>query len=129
MAEGQRPNARLPPPQNTQKPRDLISIPETAYKKPGHSTQKNEIMTKRSYNRRTDEEIISDYQKQIKALEVRIMEKSRQDTPVLKELPKMKRKLAQFAQTCVDYGRGDLSNSTLAFMATLERQAQETVDA
>ncbi len=84
-------------------------------------------MSKRTYRRRTDQEIIEDYQAQIQALEVRIQEKERKDTAVLKELPKLKRKLAQFAQTCVDHGRSDLSNSTLAFMATLERQAQEVV--
>ncbi len=82
-------------------------------------------MTKRSYRRRTDEELIEEYKNQITELENRMQAKERKDIPVVKEVPKVKKKLAQFAQLCVDHGRNDLSNTTMAFLATLERQAQQ----
>lgn len=82
-------------------------------------------MAKRSYNRRTDEEIIDDLQNRIKQIESRVAARQRKDSPVLKEIPKVKRMLGKFAQTCVDHGRGDLSNTALGFLATLERQARQ----
>ena len=51
--------------------------------------------------------------------------KERIDSPVLKEIPKVKRTLAKFSQLCMDHARADLSNTVVAFLATLDRQAQE----
>lgn len=51
--------------------------------------------------------------------------KQRKDAAVLKELPKVKRSLNRFSQVAVDSARGDLSNMALAFLAGLERAAQE----
>lgn len=82
-------------------------------------------MAKRSYNRRTDEELISDLQDRIRKVEHRMKSKQRRDAAVLKELPKVNRSLRRFSQVAVDSGRGDLSNMTLAFLAGLERAAQE----
>lgn len=82
-------------------------------------------MGKRSYNRRTDEQIIGDLQDRIKKIENRLEARKRKDSPVLKEIPKVKRMLGRFAQVCVDHERGDLSNTALAFLATLERQARQ----
>ncbi len=81
-------------------------------------------MEKRSYKRRTSAEIVEDLQTQIQALEIRIESKKRKDMPVFKELNKVKRTLGKFSQTCVDHGRNDLSNSVLAFLSTLDRQAE-----
>lgn len=85
-------------------------------------------MAKRNYNRRTDEEIIDDLQNRIKKIETRLQARQRKDSPVIKEIPKVKRLLGKFAQTCVDHERGDLSNTVLAFLATLERQARQAPD-
>ncbi len=85
-------------------------------------------MEKRSYKRRSSAEIVEDLQDQIQALEVRIQAKKRKDMPVFKELTKVKKNLAKFSQTCVDHGRNDLSNSVLAFLSTLERQAQSSLE-
>ncbi|MFT5049610.1 MAG: hypothetical protein ACI8QZ_001003 [Chlamydiales bacterium] len=81
-------------------------------------------MTKRTYNRRTDTELIDELQDRIKMIESRVQARKRQDSPVLKEIPKVKRSLAKFAQICTDHHRGDLSNTVLAFLATIERQAR-----
>jgi hypothetical protein len=82
-------------------------------------------MTRRSYNRRSDDQIINELQDRIKLIERRIEAKVRTDSPVLKEIPKMKRALARFAQLCMDHRRNDLSNTVLAFMTTLELQARQ----
>ena len=82
-------------------------------------------MEKRSYNRRSDEQIITELQSKIQKIEARLHAKKRKDSPVLKEIPKLKRNLAKFAQLCMDHNRKDLSNTVLAFLATLEQQARQ----
>ena len=81
-------------------------------------------MSKRSYNRRTDDQIIHELQSRIRKIETRIESRSRSDSPVLKEIPKVKRALARFSQLCMDHERTDLSNTVQAFLATLEQQAR-----
>ena len=82
-------------------------------------------MTKRSYRRRTDDELIADYEARIRELERKMEAKVRPDAPVLKDLPKLRRHLGRFSQHCMDHGRADLSNSILAFLTTFELQAKE----
>ncbi len=82
-------------------------------------------MAKRSYNRRSDEQLIADLQERILRVEARVSAKQRSDAPVLKELPKINRALRRFAQAAVDHDREDLSNMALAFLAGLERAAEE----
>ena len=82
-------------------------------------------MTKRNYNRRTDNEIIADLEAKISQLQKKIDAKQRPDEPVVKELPKIRRKLAQFSQLCMDHGRGDVSNSVMAFLSMLETQLRD----
>ena len=81
-------------------------------------------MAKRKYTRRTDEELIGELQDKIKKVQERLESRHRKDSAVLKELPKVQRILKRFAQLAVDHGRADLSNSTLAFLAGLERTAE-----
>ncbi|MFT4539940.1 MAG: hypothetical protein ACI841_005082 [Planctomycetota bacterium] len=81
-------------------------------------------MTKRSYIRRSDEELIGALEQQIKQIEARKQSKMRKDSPVLKEVPKVKRKLSAFAQLCMDHDRHDLVNTVMAFLATLESQSK-----
>jgi len=85
-------------------------------------------MAKRSYNRRSDEELIQDLQDKIKRVEARMQAKKRTDAPVLKEVTKVARNLKKFAQVALDHDRGDLSNMTLAFISGLERAADEIPD-
>ncbi|MEZ6003387.1 MAG: hypothetical protein R3F17_06790 [Planctomycetota bacterium] len=84
-------------------------------------------MAKRTYRRRSDAELIEEYRSQIEALETKLQQQTREDQAVLEELPKLKRRLAGFAQLCIDNGRNDLSNSVLAFLNTIERQAKQIV--
>ena len=80
---------------------------------------------KRKYTRRTDEERIAELESRIHQIKERLEAKKRRDSPVLKEIPKVQRTLRKFAQLAVDHGREDLSNSTMAFSAGLERAASE----
>lgn len=82
-------------------------------------------MTKRTYNRRTDDEIIAELQGRIHELERRMVAKQRPDAQVMKDFQKVKKTLAKFSQTCMDNGRQDLSNSILAFLTSFELQAKE----
>jgi molecular chaperone GrpE (heat shock protein) len=80
---------------------------------------------KRSYNRRSDDERIAELQAKIQALQGKLEAKQREDLPVLREIPKVQRRLRKFAQLAVNHGRHDLANSTLAFLAGLERNLND----
>jgi hypothetical protein len=82
-------------------------------------------MAKRSYRRRSDEELIAELQEKIKTVEQRLQAKTRPDAELLKQVPKVNRALRKFAQEATDHGRDDISNMTLAFMAGLQRAADE----
>lgn len=81
---------------------------------------------KRSYRRRTEDERIAELQAKIEDLRVKVDAKKRQDLPVITQIPKIKRHLLKFAQIAIDHGREDISNSTRAFLAGLERAADQT---
>ncbi|MFT7668855.1 MAG: hypothetical protein ACI8X5_001555 [Planctomycetota bacterium] len=83
------------------------------------------MMAKRSYTRRSDEQLISDLQDKLKRVEARVEARERPDAPVLKEITKVSRTLQRFAQLATDCDRGDLSNMTLAFLSGLERAATD----
>ena len=76
---------------------------------------------KRQYNRRTDEERIADLQSRIDDIQTKLERKKRPDQPVLTDIPNVQRRLRKFAQLAVNYGRDDLANSTMAFIAGLDR--------
>ena len=76
---------------------------------------------RRKYMRRTDEERIKDLEARITELKHKRATKEKQSDPVLKEIPKIQRRLRKFAQFAMDNNRPDLANSTTAFNAGLER--------
>lgn len=76
---------------------------------------------KRKYRRRTDEERIAELQSKIAAIQKKQELKERKDSPVIKEIPRIQRRLNKFAQMALDHGREDLANSTRAFVAGLDR--------
>ncbi|MBI5364432.1 MAG: hypothetical protein HZA53_14725 [Planctomycetes bacterium] len=80
-------------------------------------------MSKRTYNRRTEEEKIDELQQKIAQLKQRMELKQRKDGPVFKELAKVKKVLTRFGQTAYDCERVDLATMTQAFLAGLERSA------
>ena len=65
----------------------------------------------------TEEEL----QKKIDSLQTRLEKKQRRDLPVLKEVPKVQRRLRKFVQLAMDHGRQDLATSAMAFIAGLDR--------
>ena len=82
-------------------------------------------MTKRTYNRRSDEEIIADLEQQVAGLKRKIEDSNRSDLPILERLPKIKRTMTAFSQLCMDNGRRDMANTVLAFVNTLSEQAKK----
>lgn len=83
-------------------------------------------MTKRTYTRRTDDERIAELEAKLAKVKERLAEKKLRESPVHREVKKVERTLRKFAQTAVDNGREDLANSTLAFLAGLDRLANAT---
>jgi hypothetical protein len=79
---------------------------------------------KRSYRRRSDEERLAELQDRLSKLKERVAERKRKDSPLFRELSRTRRTLRILAQVAQDGGRADISNSTLAFLAGLERMAQ-----
>ena len=84
--------------------------------------------TKRSYHRRNEQELIADLEAKMVELRRRVESKSRPDQVLLKELPKLQKRLRDFAQLALANAREDIANSTLAFMAGLDRMASQVVE-
>lgn len=87
-------------------------------------SSKQGIMAKRTYNRRSDEELIDDLKRKIADIKNRVERSQRPDSAVVKEFPKIQKHLRAFAQLAASNGRADLANSTTAFLAGLERGVQ-----
>ncbi len=79
---------------------------------------------KRTLVRRSDEERIADLESKIADLQRKLVEQARVDTPVLREAQKLAKRLRDFAALAQKHGREDAANSTLAFMAGLDRMLQ-----
>lgn len=77
--------------------------------------------TRRKYKRRTDEERIAELQAKIDEIKAREASKKKKDDPLLREIPKVGRRLRKFAQLAADHRRLDIVNMTTAFVASLER--------
>jgi molecular chaperone GrpE (heat shock protein) len=82
----------------------------------------NPIMVeKRTYTRRSDAERIAELQTKIDQLQNRLVKQQRADMPVIRDIPKVQRRLRRFVQLAMDHGRQDLAHSTMAFVAGLDR--------
>jgi molecular chaperone GrpE (heat shock protein) len=75
----------------------------------------------RRYRRRNAEETIAALEQQISDLKSRQVDKERKEDPVLREIPRIQRRLRKFAQLAMDRQRADIANSVTAFVAGLER--------
>ncbi len=76
---------------------------------------------RRGYRKRTDEEKIAALERKIADLKSKQIAKERKEHPVLREIPKIQRRLRKFAQMAMDHQRADIANSVTAFVAGLER--------
>ena len=83
-------------------------------------TTAREPAGRRKYKRRTDDEKIADLERRIVELKQKQAAREKKDDPVLREIPKLQRRLRKFAQLAMDHNRPDISNSTMAFIAGLE---------
>lgn len=76
---------------------------------------------RRRYKRRTDEEKIVELERRIADLKAKQVAKEKKTDPVMKEIPKLQRRLRKFAQMAMDNNRPDIANSVTAFSAGLDR--------
>lgn len=80
---------------------------------------------KRSYRRRNDSDRIAEMEAKIAELRQKIETRDRADQAVVDEVPKIQKRLREFAQLAMSHGRHDIANSTMAFMAGLERMKDD----
>lgn len=86
------------------------------------------VASGRSYNRRSDDQRIAELQIKIEDLRKKLEHRQRPDQAVVREIPKIQKKLRRFAQVSADNGRDDIANSTVAFIAGLDRMIQNMVE-
>ncbi|HJO26033.1 MAG: hypothetical protein CMK00_09415 [Planctomycetes bacterium] len=92
---------------------------------PNHPSKEGNPMAKRAYNRRTEEQRITDLESKIAEIKQRQIDRERNDSPVIKELPKLRRQLTKFSTIAIEHGRKDLANSAQLFLAAIQTQAKE----
>jgi hypothetical protein len=80
---------------------------------------------KRTYSRRSDTTRIAEMEAKIAELRKKIDQRARPDQDVVNEVPKIQKRLRDFAQLAMENGRHDIANSTMAFMAGLERMKED----
>jgi phage shock protein A len=80
--------------------------------------------TLRTYSRRTDDERLAELEQRLAELKAKQARQQKMKDPVLREAPKLQRKLKQFAQLALDNDRPDVANSVLAWNAQMERILQ-----
>ncbi len=79
---------------------------------------------RRQYKRRTDDERIADLERRIVEIKQKQAAKERKQDPVVREIPKIQKRLRKFAQMAMDHNRPDIANSITAFTAGLDRIVQ-----
>lgn len=89
----------------------------------------NSTAPRRSYRRRSDDERIAELENRIKDLKARQAVRDKKDDPVIREIPKIQRRLRKFAQLAMNHQRPDIANSITAFTAGLERVVQSELGA
>ena len=82
----------------------------------------------RQYRRRSDAQRIADLEQRIEELKAKQTSKKKQTDPVIKEIPKVQRRLRKFAQFAMDHTRPDIANSVTAFCSSLERILRSEAD-
>lgn len=76
---------------------------------------------RRRYSRRSDDERIQELEQRIEELKAKQAAREKRDDPVVREIPKVQKRLRRFAQLAMDHNRPDIANTTTAFAAALER--------
>jgi len=76
---------------------------------------------RRQYTKRSDEDKIRELQKRIEDLKAKRAARERRSDPLIREIPRVQKRLRKFAQMAMDQSRPDIANSTTAFSAALGR--------
>lgn len=76
---------------------------------------------RRKYQRRSEIERIAELEQRIAEIKAKQVEKEQKQDPVLREIPKLQRKLKKFVQFAVANDRQDIANTVMAFAAGLDR--------
>jgi predicted ribosome quality control (RQC) complex YloA/Tae2 family protein len=83
---------------------------------------------KRKYTRRTEEERIRDLEAKIEDIKQRQQNKEKRAaaeknraSAIVREVPKVKKRLLAFSQLAMDSGRMDIANSVTAFLVGLDQ--------
>lgn len=84
-------------------------------------TTVNSNTPRRRYNRRSDDQRIQELEHRIEELKAKQAAREKRDDPVVREIPKVQKRLRKFAQLAMDNNRPDIANTTTAFAAALER--------
>ena len=81
-----------------------------------------------SRRRRSEDERIADLEEKIRLLKEKASQKDKKNDPIVREIPKIQRRLQKFAQLAQDEGRPQIANSVVAFLAGLDRTLREILD-
>ena len=84
---------------------------------------------KRKYHRRSDEERIAELEAKIADIRAREKAKENRASAVVRDIPKVQKRLQKFAQLAMDHQRPDIANSVTAFVMTLDRFAEKRTEA
>lgn len=79
----------------------------------------------RDNGRRSDQDRIRELEAKIAEIRAREESKKRKDDPLLKDIPKMQRRLRKFAQLAAENDRLDIANSVTAWVSSLDRMVRE----
>jgi len=80
-----------------------------------------ETKVRRSYNRRSAGERVADLERRIAELKAKQAQREKKDDPLVREIPKIQRRLRKFAQLAMNQQRPDVANSVLAWSTQLDR--------
>lgn len=86
---------------------------------------------KRAYRRKSNEERLEALEARLQLMKRRLAERDARTHPdaiVAREIKKLQAKLRKFGNFALEHKRADLSNSTYAFVAMLERVVQQDRD-
>ena len=82
-------------------------------------------MATRAYKRRSTEQIVADLEAEIARQKAKIEARSKATDPILREIPKLQKRLRKFAQAAHNAKRADIANAASGFASSLDRMYQD----
>lgn len=91
-------------------------------------------VTKRKYHRRSEAERIAELEAKLAQVQARVEAKTKRDkdqdrkhNELMREIPKLRKRLKGFSQLAADHNRMDISNTAMAFLLSLNRFYEEDI--